>query len=81
MAISSTFYEQLLRTQIPKAQKDTDELTVFFMLSGSARTKTACKTLMKSTPRVFVPTDGIVINVYLRCDSKRMRKTLVATQH
>jgi hypothetical protein len=29
-SISSTFYEQLLRAQIPKAVKDTDDLAVFF---------------------------------------------------
>jgi len=28
-SISPTYYEQLLPTQIPKAQKDTDDLTVF----------------------------------------------------
>jgi len=48
-SISSTFYVQLLRPQIPKAQKDTDDLTVFFTLSGSTSVKAACKTLMKST--------------------------------
>jgi len=29
--ISSTFYEKLLRAQIPKAQKDTDHLTEFLL--------------------------------------------------
>jgi len=29
MLISPTFYKQLLRVQIPKAQKDTDDLTGF----------------------------------------------------
>jgi len=48
-SISSTFYVQLLRLQIPKAQKDTDDLTVFFTLSGSTSVKAECKTLMKST--------------------------------
>ncbi len=33
-SISSTFYVQLLRLQIPKAQKDTDDLTVFFHAFG-----------------------------------------------
>jgi hypothetical protein len=28
-SISQTFYEQLLRTQIPKGQKDIDDLTVY----------------------------------------------------
>jgi len=42
-SISPTFYEQLLHAQIPKAQKDTDDLTVFFALLGSAGVKTSCK--------------------------------------
>jgi len=29
VSISPTFYEQLLHTKIPKAQKDTNDLTVF----------------------------------------------------
>jgi len=33
-----------------KRKKTDDYLTVFFTLLGSARTKAACKTLMKSTP-------------------------------
>jgi len=45
VSISSTFYEQLLRTQIPKVQKD-----VFFVLTGSANAKAARETLMKLTP-------------------------------
>ena len=43
---SLTFYLKLLRAQIPKAQKDKGELTVFFTLLGSA----LCKMLVKSTP-------------------------------
>jgi len=50
--ISSTFYTQLLPVQIPKAQKDTDDMPVFFVLLGSAREKAARKMLMKSTPGV-----------------------------
>jgi len=49
-SISPTFYEQLLRVQIPKTQKDTDDLTVFFSLLGSALVRTAHKMLVKSTP-------------------------------
>jgi len=37
VSISTTFYEQLLRAKIPKAQKDTDDLTVFFAHLGSTR--------------------------------------------
>ncbi len=33
--------------QIPHAQKDTDDLTVFYVLSGSARVKAAHKMLVK----------------------------------
>ncbi len=44
------FYEQLLRAQIPKAQKKIDNLTVFFALLGSALVKAALRTLMKLTP-------------------------------
>ncbi len=38
-SISPMFYDQLLRPKIPKAQKDTDDLTVFFALLGSACVK------------------------------------------
>jgi len=50
VSISSTFYVQLLRTQIPKVQKDTDDLTVFFTLLGFMSKKAARKTLVKLTP-------------------------------
>jgi len=40
VSISSTFYEQLLRAQIPRAQK-TDDLTVFFALLRYVRIKAA----------------------------------------
>jgi len=33
-SISPTFYAQLLRGQIPKRQKDTDDLTVFYGAFG-----------------------------------------------
>ncbi len=39
VSISSMFYEQLLALQITKAQKKTDNLTVFFWLSGSVNVK------------------------------------------
>jgi hypothetical protein len=45
-SISPTFYELLLRAQLPKAQKDTDDLTVFFALLGSVHKKAAHKTLV-----------------------------------
>jgi len=49
-SISTTFYKQMLHAQISKARKDTDDLTVFFMLLGSACAKAAHKTLVKLTP-------------------------------
>jgi len=36
----------------PKSTKKTDDLTVFFALSGSACAKAACRMLMKLTPGV-----------------------------
>ncbi len=36
--------------QIQRAQKGTDDLTVFFTLLGSARVKAVCKMLVKSNP-------------------------------
>jgi len=41
-SISSTFYAQVLHALIPKMQKKTDGLTVFFALLGSACIKAAC---------------------------------------
>jgi hypothetical protein len=41
--MSSTFYWQLLPEQITKAQKDSDDLTVFFARLGSAQVKSDCK--------------------------------------
>jgi len=49
-SISPTFYKKLLRAQIPEAQKETDGLTVFFALLGSARKKAFRKMLVKLTP-------------------------------
>jgi len=45
---------QLLPAQIPKAQKDTDDLTVIFLLLGSQRIKSVRKMLVKSTPAIFI---------------------------
>jgi hypothetical protein len=54
VSVSSTFYKQLLCVQIPKAQKDTDDLIVFFALLGSVRVKAAHKLLVKLTmPHFF----------------------------
>jgi len=54
-SISSTFFEQLLCKQIPKAQK-TYNLTVFFALLGSWCLKAAGKTLLKLTPSYRIKT-------------------------
>ncbi len=53
VSISSTFYKQLLHTQIPKLKsaKNTVKLSVFFALLGSALVKAERKMLKKSTPR------------------------------
>ncbi len=40
--------------QIPKVQKKTDNLTVFFALLGSAQVKAARTILMKLIPVLFV---------------------------
>jgi len=37
-------------TPDPKSAKNTFKSSVFFVLSGSTRVKTACKTMMKLTP-------------------------------
>jgi hypothetical protein len=47
-------YEQLLRVQIPKAQKYTVKLSVFFALLGSGCIKADCKMFMKFTPVVNI---------------------------
>jgi len=41
---------QLLFAQVPKAQKKTDSLTIFFAFLGSACVKASHKTLIKLTP-------------------------------
>ena len=48
--ISSTFYAQLLRSQIPKAQKIQSSCQSLFLLLGSAQVKAVRKMLVKSTP-------------------------------
>jgi len=52
VSISSMLCEELLHTQIPKAQKKTVKLSVFFVLSGSGRAKADSGMWMKLTPRV-----------------------------
>ncbi len=50
VSISSTFYKQLLRLQIPKVQKDSQVISLY--LSGSLYTKAAYRMLKKLTPRI-----------------------------
>jgi hypothetical protein len=53
-SFSPTFYAQLLCSKIPKEQKKkTDSLTVFLVLSVSARVKALHKLVMKLTPVVL----------------------------
>jgi len=54
VTISSTFHKQLLCVRIPKAQKNTGNLSVFFTLLGSACVKAACKMLVKSTQVIVI---------------------------
>ncbi len=53
-SISPTFYERLLRSQIPKAEKMTDYLTLFFARLGSVHVKASRKMLVKLTPVTMV---------------------------
>jgi hypothetical protein len=48
--ISPTFYSELLCGQIPKVQKETDDLTVIFALLGFECVKASSKLLVKLTP-------------------------------
>jgi len=52
---SQTIYKQLLLVQIPKAQKDTDELTVFFALLGSVHLKALSKHVVEIDPVFSIP--------------------------
>jgi hypothetical protein len=53
MAITLTFYKQLLSAQIRKMQKNTVKLSVNFALLGSAHAKAASRLLLKLTPGVL----------------------------
>jgi len=72
-SISSMFYEQLLRTQIPKAENFTGNMTVIFALLGSAHVKAARRSLMKLTPDVnFINT---LCAAFTHADPKSTKKT------
>ncbi len=49
--LTEKLYEQLLHTQILKAKKDTDDLTVFFTILGSAHAKVVRKHVGEIDPR------------------------------
>jgi len=67
------FYEQLLRTQIPKAENFTGNMTVIFALLGSAHVKAARRSLMKLTPDVnFINT---LCAAFTHADPKSTKKT------
>ncbi len=68
-SISPTFYAQLLPTQIPKVQKNTVKLSVFFVFLGSLCVKASHQMLMKSTLRrqlitsqEFLQRDPLLLN-------------------
>jgi len=48
-SISPTFYEKLLRAQIPKVQKESEVISIFLRFWDLYRVKAACKTLVKLT--------------------------------
>jgi len=64
-SISPTYYEQLLRAQIPKAQKNTVKLSVLFSHLGPARVKAARKMLLKfflsKIPKAQRDTDELTV--------------------
>ncbi len=55
VSISPTFYEQLLHSQIPKAEKIQLSHQHLFMLLGSVRVKAVHRTLMKLSPEIVMP--------------------------
>jgi len=67
---SPTFYEQLLLAQLPKVQKDTENLTTFFALLGYEPVKASSKMLVKLTTRYANTTIWIlrVLDLELKLD-------------
>jgi hypothetical protein len=64
------FYKQLLCTLIPKVQKKTDNLPVFFALSGSIQVKAAFRTSMPLTPGLnFI---NILQTAFMRVNPERL---------
>jgi len=52
VSITSTFYEQLLLGQVPKAEKDIYDLSVFWNFWDVGELKQLVNMLVKSTPGV-----------------------------
>jgi len=68
--------EAFTRTD-PESKKKTDNLTVFFALSGSALVKAACKWLVKLTPGLnFI---NILCTAFTLVDPKSIKKTVKLT--
>jgi len=67
VSISPTFHEQPLLGKIPKAQKATDDLTVFVLLLGSACVKAALKHVGKiyPAPLSHPPSLSIFSDIYV----------------
>jgi len=59
-SISQIFYEQLLRVQIPKAQKDKSSHQCLFALLGSTRAKAGSKMLVKWETFYLLITDFLL---------------------
>jgi len=66
VSILRTFYKQLLRPQIPKAQKNAVKPSVFFALFGSARLKAERQMLVKSTNRRLAKTHSSIKRLRLK---------------
>ncbi len=73
-SISSTFYEQLLRSKIPKVKKIQSSCQSFFALLGSMSVKAVRKTLVKLTPGInFIK----ILQAVIMCsDQKSAKKTI-----
>jgi len=69
---------QLLFTQIPKAQNDSQFINVFFALLGSACIKASSKMLMKSTPGVNFT--NISTSSFYRHRSQKVQKIQLSCQ-
>ena len=69
-SISPTFYKQLLRAQISKAQKKTVKLSSFIALLGSASVKSAHRTLVKLTLADKYFEFGPIVNAFLYRDDR-----------